>query len=254
MTAESAQSAGRATGEMLVEAMTETERRRAQRVDQVLPSLAERAVEADRLGEFPLDHVRTISEAGLLGLTVPVAFGGLGGGLRDLSAATFAMATACPSTALAYFFQCSGSSRGLLPLAAIDAGLFTADEVPIVRAFGEKVLHRMGTEGRWVANFASESVRSKDAAITIATEASRSTGGWLINGVKSFGCATGVADDYLVTAKLDTGDTAEHLAVFLIPRDTPGVSERAKWDAIGMRATATHGIVLENAFVPDENA
>jgi len=171
-----------------------------------------------------------------------------------LSAATFAMATACPSTALAYFFQCSGSSRGLLPLAAIDAGLFTADEVPIVRAFGEKVLHRMGTEGRWVANFASESVRSKDAAITIATEASRSTGGWLINGVKSFGCATGVADDYLVTAKLDTGDTAEHLAVFLIPRDTPGVSERAKWDAIGMRATATHGIVLENAFVPDENA
>ena len=206
------------------------------------------------LGEFPLEHVRTISEAGLLGLTVPVEYGGLGGGLRDLSAATFAMATACPSTSLAYFFQCSGSSRGLLPLAAIEAGLFADDEVPVVRAFGEKVLRRMGEEGRWVANFASESVRSKNAAVTIATEASRTDGGWLINGVKSFGCATGVADDYLVTAKLDTGDTAEHLAVFLIPRDTPGVSERTKWDAIGMRATATHGIVLENAFVPDENA
>ena len=246
--------AERATGELLVEDMTEAERGRALRVDRVLPALAERAVEADRTGEFPLDHVRTISEAGLLGITVPVEYGGLGGGLRDLSAATFAMATACPSTALAYFFQCSGSSRGLLPLAAADAGLFDDEDVPLVRAFGEKVLRRMGAEGRWVANFASESVRSKDAAVTIATEASRTAGGWLINGVKSFGCATGVADDYLVTAKLEGGDTAESLAVFLVPRDTPGVSDRAKWDAIGMRATATHGIVLEDAFVPDENA
>ncbi len=234
--------------------MTAAELERARRVDRVLPALAERAAEADRAGEFPLEHVGTISEAGLLGLTVPVEYGGLGGGLRDLSAATFAMATACPSTALAYFFQCSGSSRGLLPLAAADAGLFSDAEEPLVRSFGEKVLRRMGAEGRWVANFASESVRSKDAAVTIATEASRTAGGWLINGVKSFGCATGVADDYLVTAKLEGGDTAESLAVFLIPRDTPGVSDRAKWDAIGMRATATHGIVLEDAFVPDENA
>ncbi len=246
--------AERATGELLVEDMAPAELGRALRVDRVLPALAERAVEADRSGEFPLEHVRTISEAGLLGITVPVEYGGLGGGLRDLSAATFAMATACPSTALAYFFQCSGSSRGLLPLAAADAGLFDDEDVPLVRAFGEKVLRRMGAEGRWVANFASESVRSKDAAVTIATEASRTAGGWLINGVKSFGCATGVADDYLVTAKLEGGDTAESLAVFLVPRDTPGVSDRAKWDAIGMRATATHGIVLEDAFVPDENA
>ncbi len=253
-TAMSAITEGRTTGELLVEDMTDAERERARQVDSVLPALAERAIEADRAGEFPIEHVRTISDAGLLGLTVPVAYGGLGGGLRDLAAATFAMATTCASTSLAYFFQCSGSSRGLLPLEAIEAGLFAADEVPVVRAFGEKVLRRMGAEGRWVANFASESVRTKDAAITIATEASRTTGGWLINGVKSFGCATGVADDYLVTAKLDSGDTAEFLAVFLIPRDTAGVSERAKWDAVGMRATATHGIVLDNAFVPDENA
>ena len=246
--------AERATGELLVEDMTPAELERARRVDRVLPALAARAIEADRTGEFPVEHIRTISGAGLLGITVPVRYGGLGGGLRDLAAATYAMATACPSTALAYYFQCSGSSRGLLPLAAIEAGLFAGDEVPLARSFGERVLRRMGEQGRWVANFASESVRSKHAAITITTEASRTGGGWLINGVKSFGCSTGVADDYLVTAKLEGGSTAEALAMFLIPRDTPGVSERTKWDAIGMRATATHGIVLEDAFVPDENA
>ncbi len=245
---------GRAVGELLIEDMNDDERGRALRVDSVLPALADRASEADRSGTFPPEHVATISKAGLLGLTVPVEFGGLGGGLRDLAAATFAMATACASTSLAYFFQCSGSSRGLLPLAGIDAGLYSDDEIPTVRAFGEKVLNRMGAEGRWVANFASESVRTKGAAITIATEATRADGGWVINGVKSFGCATGVADDYLVTAKLDTGATADHLAVFLIPRTAPGVSERTKWDAVGMRATATHGIVLTDVFVPDDDS
>ena len=185
---------------------------------------------------------------------MPVAYGGLGGGLRDLAAATFALATACPSTAIAFFFQCSGTSRALLPLAAIDAGLFNEEEAPAVRAFSEKVLRRMGAEGRWVANFASESVRVKDAAIAIATEASPADGGWLINGVKSFGCATGVADDYLVTAKLPGAATAEQLAVFLVPRDTPGVADRTKWDSLGMRASATHGIVLTDAFVPADCA
>ena len=241
-------------GQLLIEDMTPAEIERARRVDSVLPILAAHAVEADHLGEFPLEHVTTISAAGLLGLTVPVEFGGLGGGLRDLAAATFAMGTACASTSLAYFFQCSGASRGLLPLAAIEAGLFPNDEIPVVRAFGEKVLRRMGDEGRWVANFASESVRTKGAAITIATEASKTDGGWLLNGVKSFGCATGVADDYLVTAKLDTGQTAADLCVFLIPRNAQGMGERTKWNAVGMRATATHGIVLEDVFVPDEDA
>ena len=242
------------TGEILVDDMTADERARAARVEGVLGALAARAAEADRTGEFPIEHVRTLSDAGLLGLNVPVEYGGLGGGLRDLTAATFAMATACASTAIAYFFQCSGTSRGLLPLAAADAGLFDPEEVPAVRAFGERVLRRMGAEGRWVANFASESVRVKDAKIAIATEASPTAGGWLLNGVKSFGCATGVADDYLVTARTAGGSTAEHLAVFLVPRDSAGVSDRTRWDSLGMRASATHGIVLEDVFVPAAGA
>ena len=73
---------------------------------------------------FPVGHVQLLREAGLLGLVVPEEFGGLGGTLRDLAAATFAMGTACPSTALAYFFHNTSASRGLLPLEAIEAGLF----------------------------------------------------------------------------------------------------------------------------------
>ena len=230
-------SAERLTGELLVERLTAAEKLRAHRVEHLLPALREHAVESDRHAEFYRPHLQTLSEAGLLGLIVPVAYGGLGGTLRDLTAATFAMGTVCPSTALAYFFHCSSASRGLLGLEAIAAGLFNDEEIPLVRAFAEKVLHTMGRDGKWLANFASESTKTSKSRVTISTEAVAVEGGWVLNGVKSFGCATGVADQYLVTAKLAGTDTAEGLALFFVGRDQDGVSERSKWDAIGMRGT-----------------
>ncbi len=242
------------TGEYLVENMTPAERARAERVEQVLPALREQASAVDSEGAFHRPHVQTLGDAGLLGLIVPEAYGGMGGGLRDLCAATFALATACPSTALTFFFHCSSASRGLLALEAIEAGLIDDAEEPAVRAFAEQVLTTMGQKRQWLANFASESVKSEKAAITIGTTASKVEGGYRLNGVKSFGCATGVADRYLVTASLEGFDTAEGLCTFFVERDAEGVSERQQWDAIGMRGTATHGIVLENVFVAEQNA
>ena len=112
------------TGQRFLESMTPAEQRRAEHVESVLPALRAAAEEADARGEFFLPHVKTLSDAGLLGLIVPQEFGGMGGGLRDLAAATYALGAACPSTALAYFFHCSSASRGLLALEALDAGLF----------------------------------------------------------------------------------------------------------------------------------
>ncbi len=242
------------TGEHLVERMRDAERERAERVEAILPQIREQAVEVDRSGEFCRDHVRTLSEAGLLGLIIPEEYGGLGGGLRDLAATTFAIGSACPSTALSYFFHCSAASRGMLALEALDAGLFNDEEAPIVRQFAEKVLHTMGRDRQWLANFASESVKSEKAAITINTEATPVDGGFRVSGVKSFGCATGVADRYLITANLSGYSDASGLCTFFIDRDAEGVSEREKWDALGMRGTATHGLILKDVFVPDEDA
>ena len=242
------------SGGLFVEDMTSAERVRAERVETVLPALREAAAAADANGEFYLPHIKTLREAGLLGMIVPETYGGLGGGLRDLAATTFAMATACPSTALAYFFHCSSASRGLLPLEAIEAGLFSAEEIPKVRDFAEKVLTKMGREGLWLANFASESVKSSTSAVFISTTATPTAGGWLLNGIKSFGCATGVANEYLVTAKIAGIDSADGIALFFVGRAAEGISERQKWDALGMRATATHGIILKDVFVKDTDA
>ncbi|BCY12858.1 acyl-CoA dehydrogenase family protein [Actinoplanes sp. L3-i22] len=245
--------ADRLTGERLVDDMTVEEKARAALVEQVLPALRAKAEQADRDGAFPREHLGTLREAGLLGLIVPEEYGGLGGTLRDLAAATYAMGTACPSTALAFFFHNTSASRGLLPLEAIESGLFADDEVPVVTAFAEKVL-RLMSGGTWLANFASESVKSSSANIAIATTAVEVEGGWELTGEKSFGCATGIADYYLVTARLDGTETADGLAMFLVPRDADGVTERPFWDGIGMRGSANHGIKLDRVFIPHAEA
>ncbi|GAB3096391.1 acyl-CoA/acyl-ACP dehydrogenase [Aestuariicella hydrocarbonica] len=242
------------TGEYLVENMEPMARSRAEVVESVLPIVREMAREVDEKAAFHMPHVKTFSDSGLLGLIIPQQYGGLGGDLKDLSAACFALGTACPSTALAFFFHCSAASRGLLAMEALEEGLFSEEEAPIVRRFAEQVLYGMGRDGLWFANFASESVKSEQAAVTISTTAKKVEGGYLLNGVKSFGTGTGVADRYLVTASLEGYDTAEGLCTFFVDREGDGVNSRAPWNAMGMRGSSSNGIVLENYFVPDDKA
>ena len=244
----------RLTAEYLIEDLSDTERAILQRVEDVLPALAGRSQDMDQDSYLAQDNVRLLSESGLLGLVVPERYGGLGGGLREWAGACFAIGTVCPSTALAYFFHLTSASRGNLNLQAIEAGLYDENEREVVRAFAEKVLHTMGRDRQWLANFASESVKSEAAAITITTKAMRVDGGWELNGAKSFGCATSVADKYLVAASLDGIDDASGLCTFMVDRGAPGTRGRIEWNALGMRGTATEGLVLEHVFVADADA
>ena len=242
------------TAEHLIEDYNPSEQALLARVESVLPALEARSGAMDQDSFLALENVETLRESGLLGLVVPEAYNGLGGNLRVWAGACFAIGTVCPSTALAYFFHLTSTSRGTLSLKALDAGLFDDAEAPLVRAFAEKVLYAMGRERKWLANFASESVKSEAAAITISTTATKVAGGWSLRGAKSFGCATGIADRYLVTAGLADVPGANGLCLFLVDREAPGTRGRIRWNALGMRGSATEGLVLEDVFVADEDA
>ena len=127
------------TAEQLIEDYSLEERAMMQRVEDILPVLAARSADMDHESYLDLANVETLSESGLLGLVAPKEYGGLGGGLRVWAGACFAIGTVCPSTALAYFFHLTSASRGNLSLQALDAGLFSDDEAPKVRAFAEKI-------------------------------------------------------------------------------------------------------------------
>ena len=245
---------GKLIAEHLVEDYSADERAMLELLEENLPDLAARSGDMDQNSYLSLENVKTLSQSGLLGLVVPKEYGGLGGGLRVWAGACFAIGTVCPSTALAYFFHLTSASRGNLSLKALDAGLFNDEEAPRVRAFAEKVLYSMGRDRQWLANFASESVKSEAAAITITTKASRVDGGWQLNGVKSFGCATGIANRYLVAASLEGIEDASGLCTFLVDGGAPGTRGRIKWNALGMRGSATEGLVLDKVFVADDDA
>ncbi|WP_240554831.1 acyl-CoA dehydrogenase family protein [Oceanicoccus sagamiensis] len=240
------------TGELFIEQMDADEKTRASAVECVLPILRDKAKDVDSAGEFYMPHVKTLSDAGLLGLMVPTEYGGLGGGLRDLCAATFAMGTACPSTALCFYFQCSATSRGTLLLKALEAGLFDEQEAPKVKQWAELVLNLIGRDGKWMGNFTSENTKTEKAKITIETVATKVPGGYRLNGVKSFACAYGVADYYLVTANLEGHNDMAGMCTFIVDSKSEGLDRRIKWDALGMRGSATDGLVMKDVFVSDE--
>ena len=70
--------------------------------------LAPRAAGVDRDAAFPTDSIAALGANGLLGLTVPKAYGGLGQGPRTAAAVIDAVAQRCPSTAMVYLMHLCG--------------------------------------------------------------------------------------------------------------------------------------------------
>ncbi len=75
---------------------------------------------------------------------------------------------------------------------------------------------------------------------------------WLINGSKTF-ITNGIYSDYLVViAKMNTSENPKNMGVFLVDRDTPGVSA-SKLDKLGWRASDTGEIAFDNVRIPASN-
>ena len=210
--------------ERVLEIMTDEERERAAVVESVLPVLRENAAQADAEGKFPEANAKAIADSGLLGLVVPKEYGGMGGTLRDLTATTYAFGTACPSTALAYFFHNSSSSRGMLPLGAIDAGLYTDEEIP-----DRPRLRREGAplhghrEASGSATSRPRPSRPRPRTSSSRPRPARSTAAGSSTAPSRFGCLSTTADYYMVTAKLEGVDGLDGLALFLVDRRGEGV-------------------------------
>ena len=160
------------TTEALLDDLTPPERERAERVESVLPALRDAAVEADRDGEFPRrarQDTRRGRPAGARrarGVRRPRRRAPRPGRrlLRHGHRVPLDRPRRSSSTT-------ARRRAGLLPLeAARRRSVRRLARPPIVRAFAERLLRRMG-EGRWMANFASESAKSASSAITIGTSA-----------------------------------------------------------------------------------
>jgi alkylation response protein AidB-like acyl-CoA dehydrogenase len=107
--------------------------------------------------------------------------------------------------------------------------------------------------GEKVATFALTEPNAGSDIGNLATTAERVDGGWRLKGTKTWVTNAPVADMLTVCAKTSPERGMKHIALFLVDRQFEGVTLGKRIDKLGVRASATGEIVLDDVMVPDEH-
>jgi len=146
----------------------------------------------------------------------------------------------CAGTALAI----SGSGLAAAGIAASGTPEQIARWVP--ECFGS------GDEIKLGAYAVTEPQAGSDVK-SLKTTAKRDGDEWVLNGTKVFITNGGIADVHVVVAAVDPELGTRGQASFVIAKDTPGLSQGKKETKLGIRASHTAEIVLEDCRIPVEN-
>jgi butyryl-CoA dehydrogenase len=89
-------------------------------------------------------------------------------------------------------------------------------------------------------------------SLALRTTATRVDGGYLLNGTKQFCTNGGIADLQVVFATTDRSQGAAGIAGFVVEKGNPGMRQGRKERKLGVRASHTAQVILEDCFVPDD--
>ncbi|NML87599.1 acyl-CoA/acyl-ACP dehydrogenase [Sphingobium sp. TB-6] len=209
-------------------------------LDRITRQLAATAEAYDRSAEFPRANFDLLGREGLIGLTVPVEYGGRGAALSEALRVLGAVAKGEPSTALILFMtyhyhatpaRAKGWPQGIYEQLARQAvqgrGLIG----------GLRVEPELGTPVRGGLP---------------ATVARRTADGWAIGGTKIYSTGSTGLDWFSVWAKTD--EESPRVGNFLVRSDSPGIDIEPAWDHLGMRATVSHAVHFTDTPVPLDHA
>src|SRR5690242_15969418 len=104
-----------------------------------------------------------------------------------------------------------------------------------------------------IAAFCLTEPSSGSDAASIKTTAVRDGDHWVLNGNKIWITNGGIADFFTVFAKTGDAKDRKNLSAFIVTRDMAGVSNGPHEDKMGIRASSTTTITLDNVRVPAEN-
>ena len=88
---------------------------------------------------------------------------------------------------------------------------------------------------------------------SLKTTAKRDGDEWVLNGTKVFITNGGIADVHVVVATVDPELGTRGQASFVVAKDTPGLRQGKKETKLGIRASHTAEVVLEDCRIPGEN-
>jgi isovaleryl-CoA dehydrogenase len=200
--------------------------------------IAPRAAEIDRSDQFPMDLWEKMGALGVLGITVPEAWGGAQMGYLAHMVAMEEISRASASVGLSY-----GAHSNLCVNQINRNG---SDEQK--RKYLPKLI-----SGEHVGALAMSEPGAGSDVISMKLKAEDKGGYYLLNGSKMWITNGPDADTLVVYAKTEPQMGARGVTAFLIEKGMAGFSVAQKLDKLGMRGSHTGELVFENVEVPAQN-
>jgi alkylation response protein AidB-like acyl-CoA dehydrogenase len=217
---------------------------------------APRAAANDREARFPAENYRDLRLAGLLGLCVPSANGGLGVGYRAYCTTAAEIGRYCAATALTWNMH---TATCLWSGALCDDLAMSVEERRAHERRRAIHYRHVIDDGALYAQPFSEGGHydGSTGAAPLTTTARRVPGGWRIDGRKIFASLSGAAQYYgilCVEPKDGMAQTRREAMFLAVPAGADGVEVTGDWDPLGMRATVSRTVVFKDVFVDDDAA
>jgi len=201
---------------------------------EVLP----KAAELDETRRFPVELVRQMAGLGLMGVAVPEEYGGAGMDNICYAIATEEIARACASTAV---------------ILSVNNSLACA---PIL-SFGSEEQKRKYlvslASGKHLGCFGLTEPGAGSDAGSQKTTAVRDGGHYVLNGTKNFITNATQADICVLFAMTDREKKHKGITSFILDMKMQGITVGKKEDKLGICASATASIILEDVKIPAAN-
>lgn len=200
-------------------------------------SVAPHASAIDERGEFPREVMAAAASEGLLGITIPEAFGGLG-----LDYVSYALAIEAISHASATVGVSLVAHHSLVADLIAYAG----------RARQREQWLRPMARGEAIGAFALSEPEAGTDAANQQTRAERITGGYRIVGQKVWVANAEAASVAIVFASTRPGQRGQGVSAFLVPMDLRGITRTARADSLGVRGLGCMDLSLDVEVTDDQ--
>ncbi len=191
----------------------------------------------DRAGAVDRSLLPELFELGVMGVEVPAEYGGAESSFFNAILAVEAMAEVDPSISVLIDVQNTLVNNAILRWANNEQK--------------QRYMPKM-CEG-WVGSYALSESGSGSDAFALATRADKKGDKWILNGRKLWITNGAESSLFIVFANVDPSKGYRGITGFLIEKDFKGFSVGKKEDKLGIRASSTCELLLEDAEVPGEN-
>ncbi len=196
------------------------------------------AAEIDRSNHFPPELWREMGELGLLGITVPEAYGGAGMGYLAHVVAVEEIARASASVSLSY-----GAHSNLC-----------VNQINLNGSAAQKAQYLPKlVSGEQVGALAMSEAGAGSDVVSMQLRAEKRNDHYLLNGTKYWITNGPDANVLVVYAKTDPGAGSKGITAFLVEKSMKGFSTGPHFDKLGMRGSNTAELVFDDVAVPFEN-